>query len=186
MSIPTVSDSYFVPPNTQRAIVANDDGEFFVWDKAPCLPITPEQIYVRTDAVAINPSDTKMVGDFQTPFTVIGTDFAGTVLAVGSNVKDVAIGDRICGASHGMNELRPDRGAFSQYNVTIGRVWLKIPASMSSVAGSSLCAGLCTAGLAIRSLGLPMPDSPVDKPFNVLVYGGSTATGTLVIQLLRL
>lgn len=181
-----ISNGDFVPPATQRVIVANDNGKFFVWDNAPCPPITPDQIYVKTDAVAINPSDTKMLGDFQTPFTVLGTDFAGTVLAVGSNVKDVAVGDRICGASHGMSTLRPDRGAFSQYNVTIGNVWLKIPASMSTAAGASLCAGLCTAGLAIRSLGLPMPDTPVDKPFKVLVFGGSTATGTLVIQLLRL
>lgn len=30
------------------------------------------------------------------------------------------------------------------------------------------------------------PDSPTEKPFPVLVYGGSTATGTLAIQLLRM
>jgi len=185
MGLPT-SIGDFEPPGTQRAIVADKDGTFIVWDDAPCPPITPDQIYVKTEAVAINPSDTKMVGDFQSPYTVLGTDFAGTVVAVGSNVKHVAVGDRICGASHGMSELRPDRGAFGQYNVTIGNVWLKLPASMSTVAGASLCAGLCTAGLAIRSLGLPMPDAPVDKPFKVLVYGGSTATGTLAIQLLKL
>jgi NADPH:quinone reductase-like Zn-dependent oxidoreductase len=121
MGIPTVSDSDSVPPDTQQAIVAYYDGKFFVWDEAPCLSITPDQIYVKTDAVAINPSDTKMAGDFQNPFTVLGTDFAGTVLAIGSNVK-VAISDRVCGANHGMSELRPDRGAFGQYSVTIGRV----------------------------------------------------------------
>ena len=85
-----------------------------------------------------------------------------------------------------MSELRPERGAFGQYNVSIGRVWLKKPASISTLAGASLCAVLCTAGLAIRSLGLPTPDAPVEKPVKVLVYGGSTATGTLVMQFLRL
>ena len=74
-------------------IVANDDGKFVVWEQAPCLPITPNHIIIKTDAVAINPSDTKMVGDFQRPFTVLGTDFAGTVLAVGSNIKDIEIGN---------------------------------------------------------------------------------------------
>jgi NADPH:quinone reductase-like Zn-dependent oxidoreductase len=176
----------FVPPPTQTAIVADNEGKFIVWNQAPTPPAAPDQIYVRTEAVAVNPSDTKMIGDFQSPFTVLGTDFSGTVVAVGSEVPGVQVGDRICGASHGMSELRPDRGAFAQYNVTIGNVWLKIPDSMSFEQGASLCAGLCTAGLAIRSLGLPMPDAPVSKPERVLVYGGSTATGTLAIQLLRL
>ncbi len=176
----------FVPPGSQRAIVAGSDGDWVIWDDAPCPLNTPDQICVKTEAVAINPSDTKMVGDFQSPFTILGTDFAGTVVAVGANVKEVEVGDRVCGASHGMNELRPDRGAFGQYNVTMGDVWLKIPASLSTAAGASLCAGLCTAGLAISSLGLPLPDTPAEKPVKVLVYGGSTATGTLAIQLLRL
>ncbi|KLU92794.1 hypothetical protein MAPG_11779 [Magnaporthiopsis poae ATCC 64411] len=47
-------------------------------------------------------------------------------------------------------------------------------------------AGTSTAGLAIRALGLPLPDRPVEKQAVVLVYGGSTATGTIAIQLLRL
>jgi NADPH:quinone reductase-like Zn-dependent oxidoreductase len=185
MGLP-LSHGDFLPPDHQRAIVAENDGNFIVWDEAPCPPRTLDQICVRTEAVAINPSDTKMVGDFQSPYSVLGTDYAGTVIAIGSNVEGVAVGDRICGASHGMSELRPDRGAFGQYNFTIGNVWLKIPDTMSTEAGASLCAGLCTAGLAIRSLGLPMPDRPVEKPLKVLVYGGSTATGTLAIQLLKL
>jgi NADPH:quinone reductase-like Zn-dependent oxidoreductase len=126
-----------------------------------------------------------MVGDFQTPFAVIWTAFTGIVL-VGLNVKDVAVGDRICGAGHGMSQLRPERDSFSWYNVTIGGVNLKFPTSMGSIFGSSLCAGLCTAGLAIRSLELPIADARVEKSLMVVVYGGSTATGTLAIQLLRL
>lgn len=181
-----ISESDFLPPDHQRAIVADDSGTFIVWDEAPCPPMLQDQICIKTEAIAINPSDTKMVGDFQSPYSILGTDYAGTVIAIGSKIKGVAVGDRVCGASHGMSELRPDRGAFGQYNVTIGNVWLKIPDSMSTVAGASLCAGLCTAGLAIRSLGLPMPGSPAERPLKVLVYGGSTATGTLAIQLLKL
>ncbi|KAK6433458.1 hypothetical protein LTR95_010364 [Oleoguttula sp. CCFEE 5521] len=57
---------------------------------------------------------------------------------------------------------------------------------MSFEAGASLPAGLCTAGQAIRQLGLPLPDAPAEKPKKVPVYRGSTATGTLAIQLLKL
>jgi NADPH:quinone reductase-like Zn-dependent oxidoreductase len=30
------------------------------------------------------------------------------------------------------------------------------------------------------------PEHPAEKPFDVLVYGGSTASGTMAIQLLKL
>jgi NADPH:quinone reductase-like Zn-dependent oxidoreductase len=81
-----VSDSNFMGSSTSD--VAVDYGKSFVWDRVPCLPITPDQIHINTDIVAINPSGTQMVRNFQTPFTVLETDFAGTALAAGSHIKD--------------------------------------------------------------------------------------------------
>lgn len=172
---------------SQSAIVANENGQWIVWSDAPCPQPSPKEILVKTEAVAVNPSDTKMIGDFQTAGAILGTDYAGTVIAVGSEVtRDVQVGDRICGAAHGMNEFTPEKGAFGKFNVSNGDVWLKIPASMSTEAGASLSAGLSTASLALKYLGLPTPYEPAERPFKVLVYGGSTATGTLAMQLLRL
>jgi hypothetical protein len=65
-----VSDSDFVEYSTSD--VAVDYGKSFVWDRVPCLPITPDQIHTNTDVVAINPCGTQMVRDFQTPFTMLG------------------------------------------------------------------------------------------------------------------
>ncbi|KAK3168648.1 hypothetical protein OEA41_005096 [Lepraria neglecta] len=176
----------FTPPATQWAVVVNGDDKVIIWNDAPCPALAPDQSYIRTDAVAVNPSDTKMRGDFVTPFGILGTDYAGTVIAVGSDVKDMAVGDRICGSQHAMNAHTPDRGAFGQYNVSAGRVWLRLPPPMSTEGGASLGAGIGTAGLAIKQLGLPLPNAPVAKPVKVLVYGGSTATATVAMQLLRL
>ena len=190
MSPPT-NDS-FTPPATQEAVVADSSGKAILWSEAPCPPFRSDQLYIRTDAVAINPSDTKMMGEFITPFGIFGADYAGTVIAVGSAVKNtnvnvnVKVGDRVCGAQHSMFATRPDHGAFGQYNVSNGAVWLKLPPSMSTEAGASLGAGISTAGLAMRALGLPLPDAPTKSPTRVLVYGGSTATGTIAIQLLKL
>lgn len=184
MGIPSTNS---VAPKSQSAVVANEDAQWIVWDEAPCPQPGPKDVFVKTGAIAINPSDTKMIGDFQTPRAILGTDYAGTVIAVGSEVKrKVEVGDRICGASHGMNEFIPEKGAFGRYNVSNGDVWLKLPSSWSVEAGASLGAGLSTAILALKYLGLPTPYEPAEKPFVVLVYGGSTATGTLALQLLRL
>lgn len=154
--------------------------------EAPCPPLGPDQVYVRTEAVAINPSDTKMMGQFVVTNALFGADYAGTVIAVGDNVDGVEIGDRICGAQHSMYAKTPCHGAFGQFNVTNGDVWLKLPPSWTTEAGATMGAGISTAGLAIRALGLPLPDEPRKAPTRVLVYGGSTATGTIAIQLLKL
>ncbi|GKT48780.1 enoyl reductase LovC [Colletotrichum spaethianum] len=176
----------FTPPATQRAVIVNDQDQVVIWDEAPCPPMAPDQIYVRTEAVAINPSDTKMRGSFVTPFGILGTDYAGTVVAVGSAVKGLAVGDRVCGAQNAMHAAAPHRGAFGQWNASNGDVWLKLPADLATEAGATLGAGVSTAGIAIKLLGLPLPTTPVDKAEKVLIYGGSTATGTIAIQLLRL
>ena len=176
----------FVPPVTQEGVVGDKSGKALLSSQAPCPPLRSGQIYVRTQAVALNPSDTKMMGDLVTPGALLGLDYSGTVVAVGSEVKDVSVGDRICGAQHSMHAKTPYYGAFGQFNVTNGAIWLKLPPSWTMEAGASLGAAVSTAGLAIRALGLPLPDLPPKVPTRVLVYGGSTSTGTIAIQLLKL
>lgn len=174
-------------PTTQEGVIADASGAPKVSSEAPCPPLGPDQVYIRTDAVAINPSDTKMMGDFVVPGALFGSDYAGTVIATGPDVDaSIEIGDRICGAQHNMYAKTPYHGAFGRFNVTNGSVWLKLPPSWTTEAGATLGAGISTAGLAIRALGLPLPDAPRKSATTVLVYGGSTATGTIVMQLLKL
>jgi NADPH:quinone reductase-like Zn-dependent oxidoreductase len=170
---------------TQRAIIVDQNGKFIASSDAPCPSMQRDQFLVKTQAVAINPSDTKMLGDFQVKGGILGTDFAGAVIAVGEDVHEVRVGDRVAGAQNAMMAGRPECGAFGQFNVNAGRVWLRLPPTLSVEAGASLPAGICTAGLAIRSLGLPLPPQVAASSAKVSVYGGSTATGTIAIQLLK-
>jgi NADPH:quinone reductase-like Zn-dependent oxidoreductase len=174
------------PPPTHRAVVIEAGDQVRVRDDVPLPTLQRDQFLVRTDAIAVNPSDTKMRGNFVTRGGVLGTDYAGTVVARGAEVTEVEVGDRVCGAQHAMNANTPLRGSFGEYNLSAGKIWLKLPSAVSTEGGATFGAGISTAGLALKLLGLPLPDAPVEKPAYILVYGGSTATATIAIQLLRL
>jgi NADPH:quinone reductase-like Zn-dependent oxidoreductase len=173
-------------PTTQRAIIVEAGDHVCIRDDTPLGPLQRDEFMVRTEALSLNPSDTKMRGDFVTPGAMLGADYAGTVVARGPAVTGIEIGDRVCRAQYEMNAQRPYRAAFGEYNIPTGPFWLKLPASITTEGGATLSAGLGSAGLALKLLGLPLPDAPVQKPAHVLVYGGGTATATIAIQLLKL
>lgn len=156
---------------------------------------------VKTAAVAINPADAKMLDYSAAPGTIHGYDFSGTVVALGQDALAsgrLAVGDRVAGFVHGMNSLQPDVGAFAEYVGASADILLKIPDHMGFEGAATLGVGVGTAALALFSE-LRVPASlerlreggkkPLneleERPF-VLVAGGSTATGTRAIQLLRL
>ncbi|KIW95722.1 uncharacterized protein Z519_04307 [Cladophialophora bantiana CBS 173.52] len=179
-------DTGFIPPTTQRAIIAETGDRVCIREDTPLAPLRSDEFLVRTEALSLNPSDTKMRGDFVTPGAMLGCDYAGTVVARGSAVTGVEIGDRVCGAQYEMNAKRPFRAAFGEYNIPTGPFWMKLPDSITTEGGATYSAAIGTAGLALKLLELPLPDAPVQKPGHVLVYGGGTATATIAIQLLKL
>ena len=180
------TDTGFTPPTTQCAIVVDAGDDVRIRDDTPFPPLQKDEFLVRTEAWAINPSDTKMRGDFVTPGAMLGCDYAGTVVARGPDTTGVEIGDRVCGVQHEMNAKSPYRAAFGMYNISTGPYWMKLPNSITTEGGATMSAAIGTAGLALKLLGLPLPDAPVQKPMHILVYGGGTATATIAIQLLKL
>lgn len=137
-----------------------------------------------------------MTGHYHTPGAISGCDYAGVVTAVGSAaaaVGRIQVGDRVCAAVSGLNPIRPDVGAFATYSTTPHWACLKLPPSWSYGEGASLGMSWTTVwnGL-FRSLGLffPVPGEAVIDPnrkvTTVLVNGGSSASGTCALQLLKL
>ncbi|RFU24289.1 hypothetical protein B7463_g12047, partial [Scytalidium lignicola] len=129
------------------------------------------------------------------PGAIHGYDFAGTIVGLGTDTPaHLRLGDRVAGCVHGMNPSLPDVGAFAEYVAASAELLLKIPADMPFEDAASIGLGLFTAGLGLfRELQVPAslgpeklgPDDP-DRAEFVLVAGGSAATGTRAIQLLKL
>ncbi|KAH7322431.1 chaperonin 10-like protein [Stachybotrys elegans] len=186
-------------PQTQLALVAQGPGKVAIQRDVAIPSLQPDMVLVKTSAVAINPADAKMLDYSAAPGTIIGYDFAGTVVALGDAVSPerFSVGDRVAGLVHGMNKLIPDVGAFSEYVGACADLLLKIPDSMSFEEGATLGTGVATASMGLFSeLGVPAsldqlrsgePASPeqLDEREIVLVAGGATATGTRAIQLLK-
>ncbi|KAI9035219.1 zinc-binding alcohol dehydrogenase family protein [Aspergillus affinis] len=177
-------------PQLQRAIVCLSNGELGHVRDAPIPPIAPDMVLVRTAAVALNPTDYKMFANFPTPGAISGCDFAGTVAAVGSAASSrFKVGDRVCGGVHGANPADLAVGAFAEYVGATADILAAIPPHLSFTDAAAIGgAGPATMALALRDeLGLAIDPCACSerKDEFVLVYGGSTATGTMALQFLR-
>ncbi|KAL2167384.1 hypothetical protein VTG60DRAFT_1373 [Thermothelomyces hinnuleus] len=188
-------------PRVQRALIQSLTPGVLQFTETREVPkLLPDQVLVRVVAVALNPCDWKMPTNFPCPGAGVGADFSGTVVRVGDDVRpgkfDVKLGDRVAGAVHASNRLKPQDGTFAEYIAVRADALWRIPDVMDFHVAAAI--GLCvvgTVGLAAfheRHLNLPgSPEQPVKtgaggQPPWVLVYGGSTASGTMAIQIMKL
>jgi NADPH2:quinone reductase len=141
-------------------------------------PPTANEVVVQVRAAAINPGEAKIrQGLLHERFPATfpsgeGSDFAGTVTAVGDDVTQWAIGDDVLGWSW-------DRSSHAEQVVVPADQLVSKPASLSwEVAGSLYVVG-CTAYAAVRAV------DPTDTD-TVAVSAAAGGVGTIVVQLLRL
>jgi len=170
-----------------KVIKIQSRGQAAVVD-APVPKIRPDYILVKTAAVALNPTDWKTIDRIEAPNATVGCDYSGVVEDVGPKVNaSFKKGDRVAGFVHGGNAVQPEDGAFGEYVVAKAGLQLKVPDGVSFEEAATLGVGITTIGQGLyQSLGLPLPDSPSKEKFPVLIYGASTATGTLAVQFVKL
>ncbi len=72
---------------------------FADYDRANA-PLKPDDVEIQVQASALNFRDV-MAALGKVPFQDIGAECAGIITAVGSNVLDLAVGDRVCGIAYG-------------------------------------------------------------------------------------
>ncbi|KAG2002048.1 hypothetical protein GB937_009813 [Aspergillus fischeri] len=176
-----------IPPKQQTALKITPEGRIAA---VPCSLPSPQndELLVRVRSIALNPFDAKSAEMSPTVGATLGCDFAGDVVATGSDTNNLefSIGDRVCGCVFGNNPNRLDNGAFAEYVAVPADLLFRIPENMDYNEAAKLGVGLATVGMSLyHCLKLPMEPEPAGKSPYVLVYGGSTATGTLAIQILR-
>ncbi|KAI9661951.1 MAG: putative secondary metabolism biosynthetic enzyme [Bathelium mastoideum] len=154
------------------------------------IPKLPDDcILVRTVAIALNPTDWMKINAKGKDGILVGCDYSGTVEEVGKAVtKPFKKGDRIAGLAHGGNDVNPESGAFARLIVVKGDLQLHIPDNISFEAAATVGVGIGTVGYGLyKTLKIPLPDAEVlSQGKAILIYGGSTASGTLAIQFARM
>lgn len=166
----------------------------------------PNQLLIRTKAVAINPSDWKMQQTKKDMPCILGSDVAGTVEAIGPFQSDQSTfqkGNRVAAFAGGAWSGVLDQGGFQAFVVVSSSSTILLPANVSFESGATIPMAAATAASALwNTLGLPKPDirgateiklhmqSESDPNFKlhrtgILVYGASTAVGLMTIQMAR-
>src|SRR5271157_5592898 len=164
---------------------------------APYTSPAADEVVVRVRAIAVNPVDGmpgfayRLILPWLTFPAVLGSDVAGEVVEVGSNVTRLRPGDRVVGQAFGVerDRNRAAEGAFQHYVVLMQHMVTPLPDDLAFEQAAVLPLTLSTAATGMFQqdhLGLVMPAiDPVHRNETVLVWGGSTSVGSNAIQLAR-
>ncbi|MDN5892602.1 MAG: NADPH:quinone reductase [Nocardioides sp.] len=173
-----------------RAVVYTESGDSSVLDlvERDAVEPGPDEVRVRIIRAGVNPTDWKFraggMGALAFPEIVPGQDGSGVIDAVGPEVADLAVGDRVWTmlAQH----TRPGGTAQEQVVLPVGNV-TRLPDAASYDVGASLGVPAVTAHRALTtSEGGPDRLGPgALSGRTVLVAGGAGAVGNAAIQLAR-
>ena len=156
-----------------------DESVLELRDELPTPTPKDDEVLVRVHAAGLNAADVHLLtgrpylarlatGIRRPRQPVLGTDFAGVVTAIGSEVDHVAVGDAV------MGEVM--RGSLAEHVVVPGKAVTRKPASVSFEEAAALPMGALTALEAVRRAAV----QPGDR---VLVNGASGGVGVSALQM---
>jgi NADPH:quinone reductase-like Zn-dependent oxidoreductase len=188
-------------PDKQQACIINSYGSTDVLQvisdhPTPKLTVNDDSLIIRVKAAGVNPVDYKIrKGALQNLMSlkfpaVLGIDFAGTIVALGSAIKgDFHIGDEV----YGKFASPSNNGSYQQYikvSTTKDLVVRRPPSLLFHEAGA-VGVGALTAYVAlVNHCGFP-PEPPKDKDAaatpkqKVLVIGASGGVGMFGVQIAK-
>lgn len=152
------------------------------------------EVLIRQHATSVNPIDYRMrsgygrvllakMRGFELPL-ILGRDVAGEVVKIGSQVKDLQVGDAVFGVAGPKAQ-----GAYAEYVISTPAHVIKMPKPpacekpFSFEQAASLPYVTCTVWDALVTKAGLGPDNSSGK--KVFVQGGSGGIGSLAIQLLK-
>lgn len=163
-----------------KAVVRERYGEpdVLTVDDVPVPVPAPTQVLVKVAAVSLNLSDWEClrgwpaysrVGGLRRPkLAVLGSDIAGTVEAVGSEVTAFRPGDEVYGDNLGL------MGGFAEFALAPAKVLAPVPAGLTAVQASTIPQAGAIALQGTAGVGAGQ---------RLLVNGGGGGSGSFAIQL---
>jgi putative PIG3 family NAD(P)H quinone oxidoreductase len=136
--------------------------------------LRPDDLMVRTRAAGVNRADlTHRRGGYGWPdfgdSTIMGLEIAGEVIAVGANVRDFKIGDRVMGIVGG--------GAYAEVSRIDHRMAMPIPDGVDYIQAAAITEVFVTAHEALIHLGR------LQAGETVLIHAGAGGVGGAAVQL---
>jgi enoyl reductase len=136
----------------------------------------PGELVFEVRAAGVNPVDSKIRSGkrSETPLAApigLGSDAAGVVSALGTDVRGFAVGDEVIG--HGL------RGAYATHVAGAAGLFTPKPAAVTFEQGAAMGVPVGTAYQLLRSLSLQAGET-------ILIHAGSGGVGQAAIQFARL
>lgn len=162
-------------PTTMQGVIAAKPGgpEVLTLAERPVpVPRAGEVLIEVAYAGVSRPDIMQRLGIFATPpgaTDVLGLEAAGTVVACGAEVRDLAVGDRVAALLLA--------GGYAPYAAVDARHCLKLPDSLGFREAAALPEVLFTVWHNLFELGRLGPGE------TVLVHGGASGIGTMAVQL---
>jgi NADPH2:quinone reductase len=165
-------------PGRMSALVVRKYGD---WHDAAvetvAVPVpAPGEVLIRTEAASLNFADLLMIeGGYQVkpdlPF-VAGRDAAGTVVAIGEGVRDIAVSDRVC--------AQASTGAFAEYDSAGDWACTRLPDGID-LRDAAACATAITTVVGAMKLRADFQPGQ-----SVIVTGAAGGVGSMGLQYARL
>lgn len=164
-------------PKTMRHIAFDAPGDADVMRlvEGPVPEPGPGEILIRVRAAGVNRPDVfQRQGDYPPPpgaSPILGLEVAGEVAALGTGVKDIAIGEKVTALSNG--------GGYAQYTVVPVGQALSFPKGFDAVRAAALPETFFTVWANLFDM------AALKAGETVLIHGGTSGIGTTAIQLAK-
>lgn len=150
--------------------------EVLQYEEVPTPAAGPGELLVKVEAASLNRADlnlrkgTYRIDPKELPM-IPGREFAGTVAAVGANVSDFKLGQRVV--------AHPAKGGYAEYAVTKA-LWARpVPDGVEPAVAAAIPTVFLTAWFAL------IEDGKIKSGDQVLVQAGGSGVGTAAIQIAR-
>lgn len=164
-------------PDSMRAMEITRPGgpEMLGVTERPIPPVSPHQVLLKVAAAGINrPDALQRRGVYPAPTgasDIPGLEIAGTIAALGENVRHLNIGEPVCALVTG--------GGYAEYCVASAALCLPIPEGYDFIQAAALPETFFTVWSNV------FDRARLSAGETLLVHGGSSGIGTTAIQLAK-